>query len=130
MEYVPGIKINDIEAIERAGINRELLAQRSAESYLTQICRHGFFHCDPHPGNVACDNVEGGRLIYYDFGMMDELKDGVKKGLVDLIFGVYENDTKEVLAHSLTYTLTHPLTHLHTHSPTHSLTYSLTHSLS
>lgn len=52
--------------------------------------------CDPHPGNVACDTVEGGRLIYYDFGMMDELKPTVKKGLVDLLFGVYENDTKEV----------------------------------
>ena len=52
--------------------------------------------CDPHPGNVACDAEAGGRLIYYDFGMMDELKPEVRSGLVDLIFGVYENDTKEV----------------------------------
>lgn len=96
MEYVPGIKISDIPAIERAGIDRELLAKRSAESYLTQICRHGYFHCDPHPGNVACDDVEGGRLIYYDFGMMDELKPEVRSGLVDLIFGVYENEPVEV----------------------------------
>lgn len=42
MEYVPGIKINDIKRIEEAGIDRTLLAQRSAESYLTQLCRHGF----------------------------------------------------------------------------------------
>jgi predicted unusual protein kinase regulating ubiquinone biosynthesis (AarF/ABC1/UbiB family) len=52
--------------------------------------------CDPHPGNLACDAEEGGRLIYYDFGMMDELKPNVKKGLVDLLFGVYENDPREV----------------------------------
>lgn len=117
MEYVPGIKINDIKKIEAAGIDRQLLAKRSAESYLTQICRHGFFRklqmltilqtvvynlracsyvdCDPHPGNVACDAEQGGRLIYYDFGMMDELKPQVKSGLVDLIFGIYENDVKE-----------------------------------
>ena len=43
MEFVPGIKINDIKKIEEAGIDRQLLAKRSAESYLTQICRHGFF---------------------------------------------------------------------------------------
>lgn len=127
MEYVPGIKINNIEKIEEAGIDRQLLAKRSAESYLTQLCRHGFFRkslypcyfwltscstchsnwpicvcpclcadCDPHPGNLACDAEEGGRLIYYDFGMMDELKPQVKKGLVDLIFAVYENDAREM----------------------------------
>ena len=96
MEYVEGIKVNNIEAIEAAGIDRNLLAKRSAESYLTQICRHGFFHCDPHPGNVACDAEQGGRLIYYDFGMMDELKQEVRSGLVNLIFGIYENDAKEV----------------------------------
>lgn len=43
MEFVPGIKVNDIERIEAAGIDRELLAKRSAESYLMQLCRHGFF---------------------------------------------------------------------------------------
>ena len=90
MEFVPGIKINDISRIEEAGIDRQILAKRSAESYLTQLCRHGFFHCDPHPGNLACDSVEQGRLIYYDFGMMDELRPAVKSGLVNLIFGVYE----------------------------------------
>ena len=98
MEYVPGIKTNDIDAIEAAGINRKDLARKSAESYLTQICRHGFFHCDPHPGNLACDAQNGGRLIYYDFGMMDELKPETKKGLVDLIFEIYENNVKGVLS--------------------------------
>lgn len=96
MEYVPGIKVNDIARIDAAGIDKTLLAKRSAESYLLQLCRYGFFHCDPHPGNVACDAVEGGRLIYYDFGMMDELKPAVKEGLVNLIFGIYENEPKEV----------------------------------
>jgi len=95
MEFVPGIKINNIEEIERRGIDRQLLAKRSAECYLNQLCRNGFFHCDPHPGNVACDEKFGGRLIYYDFGMMDEFKPNVKSGLVNLIFGIYENDAVE-----------------------------------
>lgn len=50
MEYVPGVKINNLEEIESRGIDRKVLAKRSAEAYLTQLCRHGFFHCDPHPG--------------------------------------------------------------------------------
>ena len=45
---------------------------------------------------MACDAEGGGRLIYYDFGMMDELSPNVREGLVNLIFGVYENETKEV----------------------------------
>ncbi|CAM9790093.1 unnamed protein product [Chrysoparadoxa australica] len=92
MEYVPGIKVNNIEAIEKAGIDRKLLAKRSAEAYLTQLCRHGLFHCDPHPGNVACDAAEGGRLIFYDFGMMDSFRPNVRSGLVNLIFAIYENE--------------------------------------
>lgn len=95
MEYVPGIKINDLAKIDEAKIDRVLLSQRSAEAYLTQLCRHGFFHCDPHPGNVACDAELGGRLIFYDFGMMDELKPGVRSGLVNLIFSVFDNEPRE-----------------------------------
>lgn len=94
MEYVPGIKINNIAEIEKRGIDRGVLAKRSAEAYLTQLCRHGFFHCDPHPGNVACDEQNGGRLIFYDFGMMDEFKPSVRSGFVNLIFSVYENDPR------------------------------------
>lgn len=96
MEYVSGIKINDYEAIEKAGLDRSLLAKRSAESYLSQILRHGYFHTDPHCGNLAVDTVAGGRLIYYDFGMMSTFEPRIKKGLVDVIFGIYEGDAKEI----------------------------------
>ncbi len=96
MEYVPGIKINDYEAIERAGIDRKLLAERSAESYLTQLLRHGFFHTDPHCGNLAVDSVAGGRIIYYDFGMMSAFQPHIKRGLVDVIFGIYEGSERDI----------------------------------
>ena len=72
MEYVPSVKISDVEKIEQMGLDRAKLAERSAISYLEQLSKYGFFHCDPHPGNLCVDS--SGNLVYYDFGMMDELK--------------------------------------------------------
>jgi len=92
MEYVPGVKISDVEAIEAAGINVKQVAQRSAESYMSQLCRTGFFHCDPHPGNLAVDCENGGKLIYYDFGMMEELPEQTRRCFSNLIFSIFTND--------------------------------------
>lgn len=50
-------------------------------------------HADPHPGNIAVDaGVPGGRLIYYDFGMMGAIPSDVRSGLLELFYGVYEKD--------------------------------------
>ncbi|KAA8495889.1 Uncharacterized protein FVE85_2044 [Porphyridium purpureum] len=96
LEYCPGVKTSDVEGIKRLGLDPVKIAARSGESYLNQLLRHGFFHCDPHPGNVAVDSTAGGRLVYYDFGMMAELEPRVKRGLVELVFGVFEGSSKEV----------------------------------
>eukprot|EP00290_Baffinella_frigidus_P007064 CAMPEP_0180134216 /NCGR_PEP_ID=MMETSP0986-20121125/10023_1 /TAXON_ID=697907 /ORGANISM="non described non described, Strain CCMP2293" /LENGTH=729 /DNA_ID=CAMNT_0022074521 /DNA_START=48 /DNA_END=2237 /DNA_ORIENTATION=+ len=105
MEYVPSVKISEVEKIEAMGLDRAKIAERSAISYLEQLSKHGFFHCDPHPGNIGVDaGIPGGRLVYYDFGMMDEITGDLKDGLVDLILGIYEyapgvkDTTKAVLA--------------------------------
>merc|ERR1719183_1801559 len=104
MEYVPSVKISDVEKIEQMGLDRAKIAERSAISYLEQLSKYGFFHCDPHPGNIGVDSgAPGGRLVYYDFGMMDEIKGNLREGLVDLILGIYEYEpgtkdtTKDVL---------------------------------
>ena len=92
MEYCPGVKISDSEELEKNGFDPVHIATTMTTSYLEQVCRHGFFHCDPHPGNLAVDNgYPGGRLIYYDFGMMEVMERDIKKGFVDLIFSIYEN---------------------------------------
>jgi predicted unusual protein kinase regulating ubiquinone biosynthesis (AarF/ABC1/UbiB family) len=78
MEYVPGVKINNADAIDAMGLDRDRLARLTVESYLQQLLRHGLFPADPHPGNVACDSVNGGRLIYYDFGMMGRIQPFVR----------------------------------------------------
>jgi predicted unusual protein kinase regulating ubiquinone biosynthesis (AarF/ABC1/UbiB family) len=71
LDYVPGIKINDRQALLDAGIDPAAVAEKGTASYLQQLVRFGFFHADPHPGNLAV--AKDGTLIYYDFGMMGQL---------------------------------------------------------
>ncbi|KAI3695358.1 hypothetical protein L1987_78354 [Smallanthus sonchifolius] len=95
LEYVPGIKINNIDAIKERGYSQSRISSRAIESYLIQILKTGFFHADPHPGNLAIDVDES--LIYYDFGMMGEIKSFTRERLMDLFYAVYENDAKKVM---------------------------------
>lgn len=97
MEYTPGIKINKIDELDKLAVNRELLARRSVESYLQQLLTFGFFHADPHPGNIAVDPADGGKLIYYDFGMMGTIPSDIRSGLLELFYGVYEKDADRCL---------------------------------
>jgi predicted unusual protein kinase regulating ubiquinone biosynthesis (AarF/ABC1/UbiB family) len=71
MEYMPGIKIDQVSLLESAGIDLRDLASLLIEGYMEQILYHGYFHADPHPGNLAVD--PDGSLIIYDFGMMGEI---------------------------------------------------------
>ncbi|XP_066321905.1 protein ACTIVITY OF BC1 COMPLEX KINASE 8, chloroplastic-like [Miscanthus floridulus] len=97
MEYVPGIKINRIKQLDKLGVDRKRLGRYAVESYLEQILSHGFFHADPHPGNIAADDVNGGRLIFYDFGMMGSISQNIRGGLLEVFYGVYEKDPDKVL---------------------------------
>ncbi|GKV12126.1 hypothetical protein SLEP1_g23317 [Rubroshorea leprosula] len=97
MEYVPGIKINKIQALDQLGVDRQRLGRYAVESYLEQILSHGFFHADPHPGNIAVDDVNGGRLIFYDFGMMGSISSNIREGLLEAFYGIYEKDPDKVL---------------------------------
>ncbi|RDX86947.1 Protein ACTIVITY OF BC1 COMPLEX KINASE 8, chloroplastic, partial [Mucuna pruriens] len=97
MEYVPGIKINKIQALDELGVDRKRLGRYAVESYLEQILSHGFFHADPHPGNIAVDDVNGGRLIFYDFGMMGSISQNIREGLLEAFYGIYEKNPDKVL---------------------------------
>lgn len=78
MEFIESFKLTNLEKVDSLGLNRELLAKRTADAFLKQIIETGYFHCDPHPGNLCVDTK--GNLVYYDFGMMDELKPNVRSG--------------------------------------------------
>ncbi|EEF30171.1 Protein ABC1, mitochondrial precursor, putative [Ricinus communis] len=95
LEYVPGIKINQLDMLDSRGYNRPQISSRAIESYLIQILKTGFFHADPHPGNLAVDVDES--LIYYDFGMMGEIKNFTRERLLELFYAVYEKDAKKVM---------------------------------
>ena len=76
LDYVPGIKITDRSALIEAGIAPAAVAEKGAASYLQQLVRFGFFHADPHPGNLAV--ASDGALIYYDFGMMGQISERLR----------------------------------------------------
>ena len=95
LEYVPGIKISQYEALEAAGLDRKILARQGAEAYLHQLLNNGFFHADTHPGNIAVS--PNGALIFYDFGMMGKIQSNVREGLMDTLFGVASKDGERVV---------------------------------
>lgn len=78
MEFVDSFKLTNVKKIDELGLDRELLAKRTADAFLRQIVETAYFHCDPHPGNLCVD--KSGNLVYYDFGMMDELSPNVRSG--------------------------------------------------
>ncbi len=95
LEYLPGIKISNYEALEAAGIDRKIIARQGAQAYLHQLLNDGFFHADPHPGNIAVSPE--GALIFYDFGMMGRIKSNVKEGLMETLFGIASKDGQRVV---------------------------------
>ncbi|WIA34166.1 hypothetical protein OEZ86_012526 [Tetradesmus obliquus] len=95
LEYLPGVKITDMQRLQAGGISTELVARRATEAYLMQVLRHGFFHADPHPGNVSVDAQ--GRLLFYDYGMMGEIVPNVRERLLDVFYGIYKKDTNGVI---------------------------------
>ncbi|NJR66540.1 MAG: AarF/ABC1/UbiB kinase family protein [Leptolyngbyaceae cyanobacterium CRU_2_3] len=95
LEYMPGIKISHYEALEAAGIDRKTTAKLGAEAYLHQLLNDGFFHADPHPGNIAV-SLEGS-LIFYDFGMMGQVPAVTREKLLDTFFGIAQKDGDRVM---------------------------------
>lgn len=107
-EFIEGIKISDIESLEAAGLDRTILTARGADLVLKQIFVHGFFHADPHPGNIFVlpDNV----ICLLDFGMTGIVDRQTREDFVDLLDSiVHQNEVRaaQVLL-KLTYWETEP----------------------
>jgi len=85
MEFIDGIKASELEKLDRAGMDRKLIAARGAGLILEQIFKQGFFHADPHPGNVFV--MKGNTVCYLDFGIMGSVDRRAREHFVDLIYG-------------------------------------------
>lgn len=95
LQYLPGIKISDYGALEVAGLDRKRLAQLGTQAYLHQLLNEGFFHADPHPGNIAVSPE--GSLIFYDFGMMGQVQPATRDRLMRTFLGIAQRDAQAVM---------------------------------
>ncbi|TYQ12793.1 UNVERIFIED_CONTAM: ubiquinone biosynthesis protein [Acetivibrio alkalicellulosi] len=95
MEYVKGIRLDDYLQLDALGINREVVAKRLATSVCNQILRDGFFHADPHPGNIRV--LSDGKIIFLDLGMVGHLSESMKRVISDFFVGVTSRNSKLVV---------------------------------
>ena len=96
MELIEGIKITDVAALERAGIDKQAVAQKLMEVFCEQVLRDGFFHADPHPGNVMVQ--PGPRLVLLDFGLAKDFPPRFRDGIVRLTFSILTVDNAGIAA--------------------------------
>ncbi len=103
LEWIDGIKINDYTALEAENINRLEVAKQTVQAYFYQFFVEGFFHADPHPGNIfvkkGVKTAEGGPVIaFLDFGMVGSLTKSMKKSLKDLFLGFLSRDSRNLVS--------------------------------
>ncbi|XP_008220623.1 PREDICTED: uncharacterized protein slr1919 [Prunus mume] len=91
MEWIDGIKLTDDVALKMAGLNRKKLIDQGLYCSLRQLLEVGFFHADPHPGNLVATN--SGALVYFDFGMMGEIPRHYRVGLIQVLVHFVNRDS-------------------------------------
>jgi ubiquinone biosynthesis protein len=104
-EYVAGIRGTDVPAIAAADLDRKVLAARGSDAVLKMILVDGFFHADPHPGNVLY--LPGNRIALIDFGMVGRLSPLRRSQMVDLLAGIVGQDDQAMLEVLLDWTGEH-----------------------
>jgi predicted unusual protein kinase regulating ubiquinone biosynthesis (AarF/ABC1/UbiB family) len=95
MDFVPGIKVDDHDGLRRMGLTPISVAELLTRTYLKQLLEDGFFHADPHPGNLRV--MPDGRLAFFDFGMVGRISLELQSQLVDAFFHIVERDWRALL---------------------------------
>ncbi|MFB6266240.1 MAG: ABC1 kinase family protein [Halodesulfurarchaeum sp.] len=95
MEYIPGTKITDLEALDARGIDRTAVAERLTRTYLEMITEDGVYHADPHPGNLAVQ--PDGTIVFYDFGMSGRVDEFIQEKIIEFYVAVANRDIDQIL---------------------------------
>ncbi|HIK32813.1 MAG TPA: AarF/ABC1/UbiB kinase family protein [Oscillatoriales cyanobacterium M59_W2019_021] len=90
MEWIDGVKLTDLEKIRAQNIDASYLVEVGVQCSLRQLLEHGFFHADPHPGNLLA--TPAGKLAYLDFGMMSTIKPYQRYGLIEAVVHLVNRD--------------------------------------
>ena len=96
LSYLEGTKISDLEKLQTKNIDLPKIAEIGAISYLKQLVNYGFFHADPHPGNLAVSN--SGKLIFYDFGMMGNISNKLQSSLGSMVKAAALRDASSLVS--------------------------------
>lgn len=95
LERVNGIKVSDIENLDKAGLDRRKLARKVAKLFFKMLLSQELFHADPHPGNIAVTN--DGKIILYDFGMVGRLDEETRLKLIQFYVALSRLDSKRIV---------------------------------
>lgn len=95
MEYIDGIRISNQVRLEQAGLDRKTIATNGAKAVLKQIFEHGFFHGDPHPGNLFI--LKGNVIAPLDFGLMGRLDDELIDEIGNLLNGIVQKNVDKIV---------------------------------
>ncbi len=99
LEDVSAIKISDVESLRAAGVDPDAVADELARVTFEQLFVHGFFHADPHPGNIfVTPGGDDWTLTFVDFGMMGQIPDDLRAGLRDVVIAIVGRDARGMVA--------------------------------
>ena len=96
LEWINGFKLNDTKSIREAGLEIDKIIEIGVTAGLRQLLEHGFFHADPHPGNLFA--LADGRMAYIDFGMMDQLEQNTKETIAGSVVHLINKDYQALAA--------------------------------
>lgn len=100
LEYIPGIKVDQIDQLKDTGLDLVHIGNSLINAFMEQVLLHGFFHADPHSGNMAVD--ERGNIVLYDFGMISEISEEQRRAIFGCVIAVIKEDVVSLVKHMRT----------------------------